>query len=234
MYLDEEEPRTIELYVKLKNSGKMPNDLVEHAKKTLSDFAERDRLQIELDTVKNDLESFAYKLRNRLEEKDTIDHSTQQERDNLSSLLNKVVEWLENEVPTMHGKPAVVADFEKVKQRLVDEGNKIWYRIEEAQKLNAAIGLCWKEIEFARNIVNNHAHLGSTYEARSLLYLCDGVETQIKGDLKRHNDIMAMNQDNDPFLVSSSVTNYCGIVKEKSIEFLRNRNLNEEELRDDL
>jgi len=114
----------IPLIVSSSQRGQLPPDVIKKSTKFLQIFDERDRIRIETENSKNDLESYIYDTREKLSDETIISMSTEDERQKLSDALDVAQLWLDEE-----SENAKLSDFISKKSDLVSVGEAIFFRV---------------------------------------------------------------------------------------------------------
>lgn len=116
------------------------------ARRRLKVLDEVEKLRLETEHAKSDLEALIYSIYDKLEDSETIKFSTSTERSDLSDQLGVSANWLEED-----GADALKAEYLEKKNALNTTWTKITRRIFEHTALPKSIDICRSVIEFSRD-----------------------------------------------------------------------------------
>jgi hypoxia up-regulated 1 len=111
-------------------------ELIEEYKFNIAELARMDKERVLLEEAKNNVESYMYKIKNKLmdHEDEVAKISTEEQREELLKLASAAEEWLFDEGDT--------ADLETVRakyEELTAPAEKVWFRLSEMTKRPAAV-----------------------------------------------------------------------------------------------
>ena len=114
----------------------LSRDLIEEYKANIAELAELDMQRVLLEEAKNTLESYFYKVKNKLldEEESIAKISTEEQREELTKLAREAEDWLFDEGDTA-SLETILAKYEE----LAVPAEKVWFRLEEMTKRPAAV-----------------------------------------------------------------------------------------------
>jgi hypoxia up-regulated 1 len=123
----EEVTRTqrIPLHVISANRAKMPTQIFKRSIRTLKEYDEKDRIRIETENARNDLESYIYDTKDKLYDELVISLSTEEERETLSNYLSEAGDWLYD---LQNGK---LEDYTQKKEEVTAAADVIFERVRE-------------------------------------------------------------------------------------------------------
>lgn len=114
----------------------LTSDLMEEYRFNIAELARADKERVQLEEAKNNVESYMYKIKNKLmdQEDEIAKVSTEEQREELRMLADAAEEWLFDEGDT--------ADLETLRAKygeLTVPAEKVWSRLSEMTKRPAAV-----------------------------------------------------------------------------------------------
>jgi hypothetical protein len=114
----------------------LSKELIEEYRFNLAELARKDKERIMLEEAKNNLESYIYKVKNKLmdDEENIAKISTEEQREELSKLSMEAEDWLFDE-----GDTAPLETIKAKLEGLSSPAEKIWFRLSEMTKRPEAV-----------------------------------------------------------------------------------------------
>jgi hypoxia up-regulated 1 len=114
----------------------LSKDLKEEYKNNIAELARKDKERVMLEEAKNKLESYVYKIKNKLidEEESIAKISTEEQREQLSKIAMEAEDWLFDE-----GDSAELETLTAKLEALTVPAEKVWFRLSELTARPAAV-----------------------------------------------------------------------------------------------
>jgi len=122
----------------------LPETDIDIARARLLEFRELEAAKKENEGAKNMLESFVYKVQDRLYDDEVAKVSTEEERENLRTQLSETSDWLYDE-----GDALTAAEYIARGQAINVTAKEIFYRLSEMQERPAAIDKLQKSLNMS-------------------------------------------------------------------------------------
>mmetsp|Transcript_25466 Transcript_25466/g.42935 ORF Transcript_25466/g.42935 Transcript_25466/m.42935 type:complete len:993 (+) Transcript_25466:61-3039(+) len=123
----------------------MSKTLLMASKKKLTRLAKADEARKAKETALNDLETYVYKIRNRMRDEDGKDQlgsvSTEEQREEVITICNDIEEWLYDD-----GRHAELSEFKVKEGEIRDPADKIFKRFKESQDRPKAVKRALKQL----------------------------------------------------------------------------------------
>jgi hypoxia up-regulated 1 len=186
----------------LASIGLSPTQLSD-AKRRLKILDDEERIRLETEHAKSDLEALIYGIYDKLEDSEIVKFSTSEERSTISDVLGVDSVWLEED-----GAEATKADYLEKKSNLNKLWTKITLRISESKELPIAVDKCHISIFAAREALNKIQETRNVTAADidPVKESIDKVEEFITSALKEETDRPL---HEDPKTLSSQVSGRC-------------------------
>jgi len=175
-------------------------------KTCLQKWEDRDRIKIETNNAKNDLESYIFYIKEKLYEENVIEMSTESERDELNGKVQESSEWLETE-----GESNTLDEYKKQKSSLESHAKKIFFRVKEANARPESAINCLASINITREILPSifDKRQVTEEEKTGLLKSCIEIEQWLESMLKLQESTQPYE---DPLVTSSMIDQKCNII----------------------
>lgn len=211
--VEEEEPKTEIRYIHTSHTVKLVQEplaviglteaQLSEARQRLKVLDDEEKVRLETEHAKSDLEALIYHVYDKLEDSESVKHSTSSEREALSEALGVAANWLEAE-----GAETIKADYVDRKAELNKLWTKITARVSETKEIPHSIGLCRKAISTARIALVTISEVRNVTESEITLAsdAIDRVETFLN---TTEEDFAALAPTDDPKTLSSDVNMRC-------------------------
>ena len=148
--------RTFPLKVQLRPLGILPllSSQSSASTRKLTKYNERDQLIRETAEARNELESYVYRVRDRLEASEIQVYTTEEEKEEVMSLMLDTGDWLYGD-----GEDAELPALKKKLKEVKKEGEKIFNRKNEHELRDSAVQLLNISIAVALNATENITNL---------------------------------------------------------------------------
>ena len=182
--------------------GLSPAQLNE-ARRRLKVLDDEEKLRLDTERAKSDLEALIYAIYDRLEDSETIKFSTQDERSELSELLGVESNWLEED-----GADALKADYLDHKNALSKQWNKITTRVSESRDFPESVEKCLNTIAGARDalVIIQETRNVTANDVESVLDAIANVEEFVTTSSKEESE-KALHED--PKVLSTQINSRC-------------------------
>lgn len=210
---EEEEPKTEIRYIHTSHTVKLVQEplaviglteaQLSEARQRLKVLDDEEKVRLETEHAKSDLEALIYHVYDKLEDSESVKHSTSSEREALSEALGVAANWLEAE-----GADTVKADYVERKAELNKLWTKITTRVSESKEIPHSVGLCRKAISSARIALITISEVRNVTESDITLAsdAIDRVETFLN---TTEEDFAALAPTDDPKTLSSDINMRC-------------------------
>lgn len=189
---------------------------MEEARKRLEILEEEEKVRLDTERAKSDLEALIYQIYDKMEESDAQKHSTSEERATLSEKLGVEAAWLEDE-----GSDTVKAEYVDRKNELSKMWNKIMTRIVETKEIPHAINMCRKSMALARDALITVEETRNVTES-DIESAVEAIDRVAKFVDETEAAELARSAVEDPKTLSSEITSRCREFNWR-IEFLAKR-----------
>lgn len=198
---EEEEEKTEIRYIQSSQTVKLVQDhlavigltadQLSEARQRLKVLDDEEKLRLDTEHAKSDLEALIYNIYDKLEDSEYSKHSTSSEREAISEALGAAANWLEED-----GADTIKAEYVDRKRDLNKLWTKITTRVSESKEVPHAIGVCRKAISAARAslITISETRNVSETDVESATEAIDRVETFL-GTTEEETSAMAPTDD---------------------------------------
>ena len=176
--------------------------LIQEYKDNLAELARLDKERIMLEEAKNKLESYIYYIKNKLidDEENIAKISTEEQREELSTLAREAEDWLFDE-----GDTASPETLRSKLDVLMAPAEKVWFRLKEATERPAAVKALREKLSSIEDTFNkwvaNVTHI--TEEEKG--DLCAKIESARKWLSDKEEEQAAKAPHEDPAFTSDEV-----------------------------
>lgn len=151
----------------------MPFSLRKSAIKILAEFLERDRIRIQTEVAKNDLEAYIIDHNLRLDDNEFALFSTDAERTAITELLRAGRDWLETD-----GEDSTLSEYVEQRAKLVAAVAPVQFRLTERTARADASKHCVAKINITRTLIPGlvETHNVTAEEVAELLSQAEEIE----------------------------------------------------------